>query len=372
MPATLDAQKVKDEEGKPAPTLGKSMIVPSVYELARQALDAVPHRYLRSDEELAAAPSDPSLQLPILNMESLVDGDQSELQKFHSTCQEWGFFQLVNHGVSMTLLEKIKKEIKEWFDIPLEEKKKYWQTPRDFEGFGQSFVHSEEQKLDWADKFSLVTLPKDIRKPHLFPKLPPPFRDDLEEYTAEVKKLAMKLLEVMATTLKLDKEYLKDLFEEGKQALRMNYYPPCPAADKVIGLSPHSDAVGLTILLQLNDVEGLQIRKDGLWIPVKPLEGAFVVNVGDILEMITNGTYRSIEHRAMINPSKERISVAGFHSPRLSADIGPAESLITPETPARFKRITAADFFKGLFSRPLDGKSYLDLMRIETQNAQPL
>ena len=65
----------------------------------------------------------------------------------------------------------------------------------------------------------------------------------------------------------------------------MNYYPPCPQPESVIGLSPHSDAVGLTILLQINEMEGLQIRKEGLWIPVKPLPNAFIINIGDIVEV---------------------------------------------------------------------------------------
>lgn len=68
----------------------------------------------------------------------------------------------------------------------------------------------------------------------------------------------------------------------------MNYYPPCVQADKVIGLTPHSDATGLTLLVQINDVQGLQIKKDGNWIPVHPLAGAIVVNIGDILEVIMN------------------------------------------------------------------------------------
>lgn len=77
------------------------------------------------------------------------------------------------------------------------------------------------------------------------------------------------------------------LFKEGMQAMRMNYYPPCPQPEQVIGLTPHSDAVGITILLQLNEVEGLQIKKDGIWIPIKPLPNAFIVNIGDILEVIS-------------------------------------------------------------------------------------
>ena len=78
---------------------------------------------------------------------------------------------------------------------------------------------------------------------------------------------------------------MKALFDEGFQSMRMNYDPPCPQPELVIGLNPHSDAIGLTILLQVNEMEGLQVKKDGMWIPVKPLHNAFVVNIRDILEV---------------------------------------------------------------------------------------
>jgi isopenicillin N synthase-like dioxygenase len=95
----------------------------------------------------------------------------------------------------------------------------------------------------------------------------------------------MKILKLMAKALGMEYNYMKNLFEDGRQSIRMNYYPPCPQPELVIGLNPHSDATGLTILLQLNEIEGLQIRKDGMWIPVIPLPSAFVVNIGDILEV---------------------------------------------------------------------------------------
>ena len=80
--------------------------------------------------------------------------------------------QLTNHGVISTLVEKVKVEVQEFFNLPMEEKKKFWQQPEDLQGFGQAFVVSEEQKLDWADMFYMITLPTYLRKPHLFPKLP--------------------------------------------------------------------------------------------------------------------------------------------------------------------------------------------------------
>lgn len=83
------------------------------------------------------------------------------------------------------------------------------------------------------------------------------------------------------------------------------------------------------------------------------------------LQILTNGTYPSIEHRATVNSSKERLSIATFYSPRLDGSIGPAPSLITPQTPPRFKTMTSADYYKGYFARELRGKSYLDVIRIQ-------
>ena len=88
-------------------------------------------------------------------------------------------FQMVNHGVSSAFLEKVKKEVHEFFNLSMEEKKKYWQRPEDLEGFGQAYVLSEEQKFVWGDGFIMTTLPVNLRKPHLFPKLPLPLRFSL-------------------------------------------------------------------------------------------------------------------------------------------------------------------------------------------------
>jgi len=80
---------------------------------------------------------------------------------------------------------------------------------------------------------------------------------------------------------------------------------------------------------------------------------------------VTNGIYRSTEHRATVNSEKERISMATFYSPNLDGELGPAPSLVTPETPAAYRRMIVADFLKGYLSRELVGKSYVDVMRIQ-------
>ena len=96
----------------------------------------------------------------------------------------------------------------------------------------------------------------------------------------------MKLLSLMAKALGMKEEDMMTVFGDGLQSIRIGHYPPCLEPEKVIGISAHSDASGITILLQATDVDGLQIKKDGKWVPIKPLPDAFIVNIGDSLEVI--------------------------------------------------------------------------------------
>ncbi|XVF25548.1 hypothetical protein REPUB_Repub13aG0221500 [Reevesia pubescens] len=269
------------------PKLGGSLLVPCVQELAKEHLIKLPSRYLCThDEEDSPFLSNPNSlsQVPVIDLQKLFSEDLKDLElgKLHHACKEWGFFQLINHGVSTALGENVKLGIQEFFNLPLDEKKKFWQKPDELEGFGQASVVSEEQKLDWGDMFYVLTLPTHLRKPHLFPKLPLPLRETLEAYSSELKTLAMKILDLMAKALGMDPNDMKILFEEGHQGMRMNYYPPCPQPD-----------------------------------------------------------------------------------PKLDGDLGPAPSLITPETPALFRRIGVADYFKGYYSRELRQKSYIDVFRVQ-------
>ncbi|MCL7050297.1 hypothetical protein MKW94_014420 [Papaver nudicaule] len=351
--------------------LGGSLSVPCVQELAKQSLAEVPARYIRTDQEGLTSLSGMSMidqTVPVIDLQKLLSPElitsELELERLHSACKEWGFFQVQNHGVDILLMDKVKSEIQGFFNLPMHEKKKFWQEEGDLQGFGQAFVQSETQKLDWADLFVMITLPRSVRHPRLFPKLPIPLRETIEAYSFELSKLSLTLIELMEKALQMEATVLSELFKDGMQTMRVNYYPPCPQPEHVIGLTPHSDGGGLTILLQLNEVDGLQIRKENVWVPTKPLPNAFVVNIGNILEILSNGIYRSVEHRATVNLTKERLSLATFHNPKIGTKVGPIPSMITPETPALFKTIGYEDYKKKFFSRKLDGKSFLNSMRI--------
>ncbi|WMV15708.1 hypothetical protein MTR67_009093 [Solanum verrucosum] len=349
---------------------GKSLLVPSVQELAKQHLTNIPARYVRPEQESPVTYA--GALVPVIDLQKLISGDSmdSELQKLHSACQQWGFLQVINHGVTPSILEDFKREVIDLFKLPMEEKKKLWQQEDSFEGFGNSFVVSEEQKLDWNDMFGIMTLPLRIRKVDLFQKLPSNLRGIIEAYSNEIKSLAMIIVCQLAKALRIDENEMRELFSDGMQSMRMNYYPPCPEPHKTIGFSPHSDADALTILFQLDETEGLQVRNDDIWVPINPLPNALIVNIGDMMEIMSNGVYKSIEHRAIVNSNKERLSVATFSTFNLDSELGPAHSLIGPNNPPIFRRVVVQKYLQDFFARKLDGKSYLDVMKVEARNGE--
>ncbi|KAK3157119.1 hypothetical protein QOZ80_2AG0116430 [Eleusine coracana subsp. coracana] len=217
-----------------------------------------------------------------------------------------------------------------------------------------------------GDMFYLVLRPNESRDMRFWPACPPSFRTSIDRYSTETAKVARCLLEFMAKHLGVEPESLLEMFHGQSQGLRMNYYPPCRQANKVLGMSPHTDAAGLTLLLQVNGVPGLQIRKDGKWLALDALDGAFIVNVGDVLEILSNGKYKSVEHRAVVHPNRERISAAVFHRPCQDALIGPLPELVKNDGgKARYNSVGYLDFMKRYYSAKLDGRNHLESLRNE-------
>ncbi|KAK1284985.1 Protein SRG1 [Acorus calamus] len=205
-----------------------------------------------------------------------------------------------------------------------------------------------------------------------WPTQPTSFRETLEQYSSELMKVTDSLLRVMAKNLGIDPDVLINKFKDGMQMMRMNYYPLCPQADKALGHSPHSDASGLTILLQINEVQGLQIMKGNNWVPVTPLPESFVVNIGDVIESLSNGKYRSINHRCTVDPEKERLSIASFQSPGSDADIGPLPELVRDGVEVYYNNMSYGKFLHLFMSGKLDGKGHMQFIRKQKPSiAQP-
>nr|GMC65619.1 protein SRG1 [Ipomoea batatas] len=120
----------------------------------------------------------------------------------------------------------------------------------------------------------------------------------------------------MSLLMGMEKHSLRQMHGEMKQGIRLNYYSPCAMSDLVLGVRPHSDINSISLLLQEDEITGLQIRHKESWVPVNPIPiSKCVVNIGDVMEGCSNWVYKNIEHRAVTNQTKARISTAAFVIP---------------------------------------------------------
>ncbi|EER98258.1 hypothetical protein BDA96_02G091100 [Sorghum bicolor] len=313
-------------------------------------------RYIRPDIGVLV---EKSSEVPVIDLGKLFNPRfvEEEAARLRFACEDWGFFQLVNHGIADEIITNIRSDIQSFFQLPLEVKCAYAQVPGSLQGYGQSFVVSEGQKLDWCDRFSIIAQPPQARDMKYWPTQPRTFRKSINDYSSELMKIIGSVVHFIAKALNIDLKLMDDKYVS--QVLRMNYYPPCMTmAEKVLGLSPHSDASFLTILLEINSVEGLQIKRHNAWITVKPNPKALLVNVGDFLEIMSNGKYKSVEHRVTINANQERLTISAFHFPSLDGVVAPMTTIT--EERILYKTMGVEEYLKIFMSNKLEGKSALD------------
>jgi hypothetical protein len=173
------------EVAKPR-NLGGSLPVPNVQDLAArpQDLTATPtllHRYLLPQPNTVDlqldGPAHEQEHVPVIDLGRLLQDDRAEeAARLRLACENWGFFQVVNHGIPEETMEEMKRNLMGFFALPLAEKASLAQEPGGIEGYGQAFVVSEDQKLDWADMFFLLTQPPSYRDLHLWPSNPSTFK----------------------------------------------------------------------------------------------------------------------------------------------------------------------------------------------------
>uniref|UniRef100_A0A803PGX1 Fe2OG dioxygenase domain-containing protein n=1 Tax=Cannabis sativa TaxID=3483 RepID=A0A803PGX1_CANSA len=226
--------------------------------------------------------------IPIIDLST---PSQFLLDKITQACEEYGFFHIINHGVPQNLCKRMLTAISDLFKLPHQER--------------ETFV----------------------------------------EYAKEINKLMGTLFGLISQSLGLEKNCLqRKLGEKPRLKAQANFYPPCPDPELTLGLSVHTDLPALTVLMQSDEVSGLQVIKDGKWIDVKPVPHSFVINLGDQLQVLSNGRYKSVHHRAVTNKMLGRISVAMFYGPNINTWIGPIEELVDEEHPAVYRRYKFSEF----------------------------
>ncbi|KAI5570259.1 hypothetical protein POPTR_011G020900v4 [Populus trichocarpa] len=265
---------------------------------------------------------------PVIDLSKL-NGEERKptMEKIEDACENWGFFELVNHGISHDLLDTVERRTKEHYRKCMEQRFKEMVASKGLEG-----VQSEISDLDWESTFFLRHLPESNMAE--IPDLEEDYRKVMKEFALEVEKLAEQLLDLLCENLGLEKGYLKKAFYGSKGpnfGTKVSNYPPCPKPDLIKGLRAHTDAGGIILLFQDDKVSGLQLFKDGQWIDVPPMKHSIVINLGDQLEVITNGKYKSVLHRVIAQTDGTRMSIASFYNPGSDAVMYPAPELVEKE-----------------------------------------
>ncbi|RVX74420.1 hypothetical protein B0A52_01546 [Exophiala mesophila] len=287
----------------------------------------------------------PELEIPVINISGYLHGDEVArkacAKEIRHAFEEVGFLQIVGHSVSADLQKRFIEVVAKFFALPMSEKAKISQDKsacnRGYERIGVERLEEIEDNTPLEQKEGFTVRPEKplgrfMTGPNQWPDKSLPgmsnFSELYMEYFDAVHDLSTSMFRLIALSLDLD-EHFFDAFAadpDGMQLCRSHHYPATPkgaSGQAGRGVGAHTDFGALTLLLQ-DDIGGLEVlhKPTGTWHHVTPIEGAYVINIGDLMQRWTNDRYRSTMHR-VISPSsdKPRYSVAFFNDGALDMTI---------------------------------------------------
>lgn len=280
-----------------------------------------------------------AIDLPIVDL-SRFDRTGAERDRFIAEVRrilhDHGFFYLTGHGVAPELIADVVAVAKRFFALPEADKLaiEMVHSPH-FRGYtrpGREFTRGERdwrEQVDINTEGSAVTLGPDtpawqrLLGPNQWPVALPDLKPLLLAYQAEVTRVGIEVLKLIAVALGQDENVFSDIYTPlPTQLLKIIRYPGRDVAESSQGVGAHKDGGLVTVLLQ-DVVEGLRVRtEDGVWLDAPPIPGTFVINTGELLELATNGYVRADVHDVVAPPAGvERFSVAFFLGARLDSTV---------------------------------------------------
>ncbi|WZZ39811.1 hypothetical protein YC2023_036070 [Brassica napus] len=287
--------------------------------------------------------------VPVVNLT-----DPNAKTQIVKACEEFGFFKVVNHGVRPEFLTQLEEEAIKFFALPQSHKDKA--GPSDPFGYGSKRI-GPNGDVGWIE-YILLNANSDTKTIAVFRQTTPTFREVVEVYMEEMKDMSSKVLEMVAEELKIEpKEKLSKLVKvkESDSCLRMNHYPEKEETrDKEeVGFGEHTDPQ-LVSVLRSNNTEGLQIcLKDGTWVDVPPDHSTFFVIVGDTLQVMTNGRFKSVRHRVLTNTKRSRLSMIYFAGPPLTEKIAPFSCLAPKKEDCLYREFTWSQYKSAAYKTKL-------------------
>lgn len=314
--------------------------------------------FVRDEDERPKVAYDQfSNEIPVISIAGIDDGGEKRAEicnKIVEACEEWGVFQIVDHGVDTKLVSEMTTLAKEFFALPPEEKLRFDMSGGKKGGFIVSSHLQGEAVQDWREIVTFFSYPIRTRDYSRWPDKPEAWKAVTEEYSKKLMELACKLLGVLSEAMGLETEALTKACVDMDQKVVVNFYPKCPQPDLTLGLKRHTDPGTITLLLQ-DTVGGLQATRDNgkTWITVQPVEGAFVVNLGDHGHYLSNGRFRNADHQAVVNSNSSRLSIATFQNPAPDATVYPLK-IREGEKSVLDEPITFAEMYRRKMSKDIE------------------